>query len=423
VTASDAEIRALLGGDELRPVFRAVRRRVEQGADARSTTVRGLSPAQRAAAASLLGLRAPPAGSLCIDLDELERQLRSSRLEADLGQVLEALGGPLRDRSAERVATRAAVERMWEQAASHPTVRDRPALLRWLEHLRARGLLGRAARSAGAEALSEHELLDAALRVVARLPERGGVPLSVLAAEETGDAHALDPDRPLCGLVLRAAAVLVGVEKVPASTVRRRWLWSDVGVVCDALSSDVLALGLRVEGNPLVCALLGPCADAGEPMRLTLRQLLRGPVSVPLGTEVFVCENPSVVVAAADRLGARCAPLVCLDGVPSSAAERLLSGLCCSGARLRFHCDFDWGGLRIGGQLVGRYGARPWRFGADDYLHAVARAPGGRSLSGKPAAAAWDRRLPLVMDREGRAVFEEQVVEGLIEDLGGHEVR
>ena len=31
---------------------------------------------------------------------------------------------------------------------------------------------------------------------------------------------------------------------------------------------------------------------------------------------VFVCENPSVVAAAADRLGRRCRPLLCTEGSP-----------------------------------------------------------------------------------------------------------
>jgi uncharacterized protein (TIGR02679 family) len=416
MSASEAEIRALLGSDELRPFFAAVRRRVERGAaTARSTTVRGLTQPQREAAAALLGWPAPPRGPLRIDLDELDRALRASRLDAGLLEVLEALDGPLRDLPAERAAEKGTVERMWERAVSHPAVQDRPELLRWIEGLRARGLVRRAATCAG-NGTTEHALLDAALRVVARLPE-GGVPLAVLAAEETGDAHALDPDRPLCRLVLRAAAQLAGIGTVPSSTAGRRWLWTEVGVLCDALSSHVLVLGLRAAGEPLVAALLELCVDAGEPVRLTLRQLLRGTLTVPRGLEVFVCENPSVVAVAADRIGSGCPPLVCLEGIASTAAERLLQGLCRSGARLRFHCDFDWGGLRIGGQLAARHGGRPWRFGSEDYLRAVAQAGTRQPLSGRPVTASWDASLALAMHREGQAIYEEQVVEQLVGDL------
>lgn len=57
----------------------------------------------------------------------------------------------------------------------------------------------------------------------------------------------------------------------------------------------------------------------GEPQRLTLRELANGAL-LPLADEpLFVCENPSVVAAAADRLGSRCRPLVCTEGIPSTA--------------------------------------------------------------------------------------------------------
>jgi uncharacterized protein (TIGR02679 family) len=63
---------------------------------------------------------------------------------------------------------------------------------------------------------------------------------------------------------------------------------------------------------------------------------------------VRICENPVVVAAAADELGARCQPLVCVGGQPSAAGWRLLELLAAGGAEFGHHGDFDWGGVRIG---------------------------------------------------------------------------
>jgi uncharacterized protein (TIGR02679 family) len=83
---------------------------------------------------------------------------------------------------------------------------------------------------------------------------------------------------------------------------------------------------------------------------------------------VFVCENPAVVLAAANALGATCPPLVCVGGQPTAAVLRLLSLLAEAGCSPRYHGDFDWGGLRIANLLWNRYPMRPWRFDTPSYV-------------------------------------------------------
>jgi uncharacterized protein (TIGR02679 family) len=128
---------------------------------------------------------------------------------------------------------------------------------------------------------------------------------------------------------------------------------------------------------------------------------------------VYVCENPNVVAAAAHRLGARSAPLVCVEGQPKTAARLLLTGLAAAGVRLAYHGDFDWPGLRIANLIIRRHGAVPWRMNAADY----ARAAGGSLLEGLPVDAVWDERLRPAMQAAGRAVHEEQVLADLLADL------
>jgi uncharacterized protein (TIGR02679 family) len=192
--------------------------------------------------------------------------------------------------------------------------------------------------------------------------------------------------------------------------------WASAGVLCDELSAPVLTLGLRGDGPGLTDRALRLHAEAGEPYRLTTRQLLREPpvcASAAAAPAVYVCENPTVVAAAANRLGGAAAPLVCLEGQPRTAARVLLGLLAAAGARLAYHGDFDWAGIHIANVVVRRHGAVPWRFSSADYR----AARGGRALLGDPVAAAWDPELDTAMRERGLAVHEEEVLDLLLRDL------
>jgi len=403
-------IRALLGGPLHAALLAAVRQRLEADPGARTVALSSLEAAEREAVASLLGWPSA-AGRRRLAVAEIDEALRSSALQAGLREVLEAVGGPLRDRRGEREAERAGRERLFACAALHPAVAGRSELLAWVDDL-GRGLLHRQARATGAD---PGALLDLSLRFAARLPA-GGELLAVLAAEVAGDAHALDAGAPATPLVLRAAARLAGWDAVPAGALARRNLWAEVGVACDPLSADVLVLGLRPPGPSRLARALREAADEGEPQRLTLREL--GGAALAAGAEpLHVCENPVVVAAAADQLGARSAPLVCVEGQPTSAALLLLEAARAGGAPILFHADFDWAGVRIGNALAARLGARPWRYSEPDYLQAAASAVRGAPLAGKPVEPVWDGALGTAMERTGHAVHEEQVVGQLLADL------
>jgi uncharacterized protein (TIGR02679 family) len=456
-----ARVRALLGRPEYARLVAAIREAVEgRGARARSVAVDGLDARERRALADLAGWEELPEGRVRVDLDRLDLALRESALGVSLRKALALLGGPLADRPAEARGRRAASEAMWAAARDVCRAEDRDDLLPWLDGLRRSGALSRAAGQAGR---APEELLGAALGVALRLPA-DGVLLAVFAARHAGDPHALDAGTPLGGLVLRAAQVVSGIAEAPASSPDRRRIWRAVGVDCDALSADVLVLGLRPEGDGLAARQLRDSADEGEPRRLTLREVSRASLSVRTGLEVFVCENPAVVEAAADRLGPRCAPLVCVEGVPSTAALALLRALAASGARVRVHADLDWAGVRIAGQVLRETGGVPWRMSAGDYRAALAAASphpvplpaprgegeataprrpchherrgpgrldrasvrGGPPLGGRRASAGWEPELERAMLEGGRAVLEEQVLQELLGDLerpAGQEIR
>jgi len=305
-------------------------------------------------------------------------------------------------------------------------VAARAGLGAWLAELEATGLLRRLAGTGPEDRLpGARRLLEDALAVLGALERTGGeaqrpgagiLRRRVLATERLGASHALDDGTPVATLVLRALATLVGTPP-PASAAERRELWQGAGVVPDDLSCDVLVLGLAPAGEGLLSGHLRAFAAAGEPARLTLRQLADARLALPAGTAVHGCENPAVVAVAADALGPSCRPLVCVGGMPNAAALALLSTLAAAGATIHYHGDFDWGGLRIANALARSVPLTPWRFTAVDYRSAVAGTATTLPLEGKPVTADWDPDLRPTMEAVGLAVEEEALLEMLIEDL------
>ena len=302
---------------------------------------------------------------------------------------------------------------MWdelEQAAD-------PRLAGWIHHLRVSGTGTRLAAAAG---MATDQLVTEALAVAALLPA-DGIALSRLAERATGDPHALDRGRPLRTLVLLAALHLTGEPlQIPPSLVTQRAVLATVGIYLDSVSTDVLVLGLRADGTGHVDRLLNQAADAGEPLRLTLRMLQGTPPSIrPTSQPVSVCENPSVVEAAAARLGGRSSPLVCTDGIPTTAVLRLLAGTRRLGAFVRVSADFDAAGVRITNLLARHVSAIPWRYTADTYRQAIiARADRQRvRLTGQIPDVLLDPHLAAEMRRTRVAVYEEQQTDILLGDL------
>ena len=409
----DPEVAELLAGPDLDKLWRAARRRLEaNGLTLYGTplVLKGLTRVEADAVAGLLGILRPRR-EVRVRLDALDLVLRTSSAGHGLIDVLTALGGPLHDRRAEKEATAGRWAATWAELGAHPAVVSDPRLADWLTSLRGSGL---AARLAGADGV-EH-LVGRALDVVVRLPA-DGIGLAVLAAETTGDAHGLDRGRPTGTLVLHALGSLAD-EPPPQDAGEWRAAWQAAGVVCDDLSCHVLVMNLRPRtSTELIGGTVRDHADFGEPIRLTLRQVSAGELEPESPATIFCCENPAVVATAADRLGKAAATLVCLEGVPSTAGLVLLERLAGAGCPLRYHGDFDWAGLSIFSTLRRRLPILPWQFGADDYGAAVRRGRGGIALTGRPTQSPWDSALAPAMAEAGVAVFEEQVIDELLDDL------
>lgn len=400
-------LQRLLGGDELRWLRERLRDGYERGAVPTSVSLREPTEAQRRAVADLLGRRLRPGASLTVRIADVEGVLRHSAAAADLPAALEQLDGPLRDRRAERTAQQLRWAGVLGQLDG--LIAGRPELVPWQARV-AGGLLRRLAP----DPADADRLLGAACAVVTALPA-DEVPRGVLARSVTGDAHALDDDRPLSTLVLAAVAALSGTDPAGGAEARRA-AWLSVGVLTGDVTAPVLTLALPGDSGTACGRALALWREAGQPVHLSLRQLEREPPRWDLrGNTVFVCENPVVVAAAADVSASR--PLVCLGGQPAGAARLLLRRLTEAGAQLAVHADFDWGGVVIASGVLRRAGGRPWRFDAASYRAARSRGATGGALSGRPADTPWDPRLRNALLEERVRVEEEAVLDDLLHDL------
>lgn len=392
---SDAEARLerLLGGSELVDLRRRLRRRFELARNSDRFTLSSLSPRERHALESLLGRRPSLSSSIELSKSELTEALVRAGLASSLRHALERLDGPIRDVAVERASKAARWDSVFLNApgpsSSLPSSGSGKGLVK---------------RLAGDDPDEGGRLLAATAAVLMRLPAQG-VPLSHFAADVLGDAHALDDGAPVSTLAL--AALRADIDERP------RDVWARHGILPGELAAPVLILNLPGDAESPGGMLARRAMEVGEPLHLSLRCVLRTPPAWPVrGRVVYVCENQSVVAVAADRLGGRCAPLVCTDGMPSASHRAILAQLAERGAELRYHGDFDWAGLIIGNFIVRTFGAKPWRFGAADY-----EASRGRKLAGLPVPAAWDPDLSAKMARAGYALEEEAVVDTLLSDL------
>ncbi|MFD8527176.1 TIGR02679 family protein [Streptosporangium canum] len=399
------DLRDDLRGDGWRRLLATARRRLERtgGVIEGSVGLTEPSEAERRVVIGITGTYRPETVKrLTVQLAELDRALPGGLLS-----TLAALGGPVRNRPAERAAEDSGRQELLA-AAGAAKCAAQPWFAAWLSTMAADGTLTRLVRR------GDTHLIGWATAVLDQLPA-ASVPLPVLAESATGDTKALVPGSPLATLVLRALALRSHSAAVPSDRAGQRALWESAGVIVDDLASQVLLLNVRTRGDDVVSRWLNDAAAFGIPFRLTLHQQGEHPV-VPAAEEIFVCENPAVLRAAAAELGNRSAALVCTEGIPSAACHKLLAAAVAAGSLLRWRADFDWTGLRIVGAAAVRHGASPWRMSAADYAAGLADGE-STPLTGNRSGSPWDPALAERMAAEGRAVMEERLIPALHTDL------
>jgi uncharacterized protein (TIGR02679 family) len=373
-----------------RLVLAALRDRAERGHRLDAGTLRAaLTEQQRREVALLLGTPWGLSGS-SLSLRLLASRLAEHGLTA--GELVQAVGGPVIVRSEARTAAR-------EQELA---ARQRAAQV-----LVDAGLPGQAATAWALDVPASDlpSVADAVARVWQHLP-LGAQPvrLAQLAADVFNDSHALDATTHLGRVVARLAAAVNDLPRPRQTGTAWRAAWRSVGVLCDTASSRVLVLNLPLRGRSPAAAI---CVSVvGEPVWLTQRMLEQEWSCEPV--TVHVCENPTVLEAAADALARRCPPLVCTDGIASVAATGLIAGLATSGCQIIARADFDDAGLTIVDQITAAAPtAQMWRFDQATYAGLL---PAGKEEATSVAGLREAIKI-------GGTIHEERLLDTLLDDL------
>jgi len=418
---SDGRLQRLLGGESLASLRKRLRQRFEravvEGA-VDSFRISKLTRDEHAALASLLGRSARFSSSLRVDVRAIDAAMQRAGIATSLCEALEQLDG----RIAHAATARAILEVAWSNVVDGC---HHPGLVEFLRAPAGLGLLKRLSNRVPEVATQ----LRCRAEAVLRLLPANGLTRAQLAANVLGDAHALDSGQPTATIVLavcrRVIAPALEVEEAQPHRQHRsnapyemreertRDVWARAGVLVNELARPAMYLNLpNLEDGRSTQAL-------GEPAYVSLRCLVRSPRNWAVsGQSVFVCENPNLLAIAADELGARCAPMVCTDGMPGAAQRTLLTQLARAGAHLRYHGDFDWPGLRIGNHVMRQCAAKPWRFGAAEYTTWVRSGTcAGHPLEGPAVIASWDEALTSAMKTYQLAIAEEGIAVSLLQDL------
>lgn len=402
-----------LRGPEYERVFAAARRSLERGGGtlAGQVSVADPSETERTALIGITGqFRPKGVKRITVALSELDELTRATAEIPLADALVELHGKPLRFRAAEKTALAAARDEAMNVARGSRLHETCPWYRQWLDELGplVTKLVNQGATARLADAVRVLEAIEA------RPADAPSMLLPALAQQATGDTKSLGRGNTTATLTLRALA-LRSDARPPVTAEETRLLWDANGVVVDDLASRVLVLNLRAHGRGLGEWLTG-AAEFGTPFQTTLHQLTAHPIK-PIAHDVYVCENPAVLRRASQVLGPQSPALVCTEGRPSTAFDRLARTLTAHGACLHYHGDFDWDGVDIANGVIARHAANPWHMTEAAYRIAARADNETMSLIGRPRPTPWEPGLAEAMAEVGVAVYEEAVSDALMESL------
>lgn len=383
----------------------------------------GLSPEDRDILSGFLSRDCRDSAVLMVKLQEVDDILRQSRFNMALPDFLEVYFGCeiLPNKEAARLESL-----KWSQFFHGLVEHARTTVTReWLAELAAGGGAGyRTVKAIYRQNECEAaELLKTCVEAMDRLVQYPGrrQRLPVFAARLTGDPHALDGDRPLGRLLFFALHHMYRLPETEYGAERKKVLFSRAGLEEDDISSNVIVAGLRARPGDPREPVFTASAAAASPLLLPLR-FVEQPTGWLPGA-VYVMENPAVFSAILDCAAGReqMPAMVCTSGQPSVAALKLLDRLVEAGSTIYYGGDFDPPGLEMGRRLAERYAAafKPWFFDTAAYL----QAPKGIELTPDQAKklaileVPWDGHLIEAMLRVGNVVYQEVLVDRMLEDL------
>jgi uncharacterized protein (TIGR02679 family) len=416
-------------------------------------TLANISDVERSTLDSFYGIYSPPAQGETrrYSLKTFEQLLANSRFGLTVPELLELLNGePVFTRREQALRTKeeweGVIRLAMEDAFAVAGDAGDSSVRGWAEGLIDESSLGsRTLRIVFARSPEEARFCLAHCLAALNKVVAGGmgkpVRLPVVAAQVTGDAHALDWKYPLGRLFWWGLTAIHGQEldhEVSEVSEDNPFEPADMSDASDS-QSILIREGYRRGGvadddlSSLAMVYAPELFGIREEQVLTLRQVERLS-SVRLiqmrYVRIYMVENPSVFAELMDadarmRQGTETAPMIlCGNGQPSTAVVKLLDTLLSNReeALLYYAGDLDPAGMGIAQSLRQRYpqAFRAWRMDKEQYLRYVHK---GMMLTDaersrlKEGQYEWGEALAATMGEKGVKLHQELWVDELIQDV------
>lgn len=249
--------------------------------------------------------------------------------------------------------------------------------------------------------------------------------LPLFAQRATGNPHAFDRNMPGGKLFLHLLSAMrdgqdSGDYEGKQHTEQMNELLLQYGLLRDDLWSFVTCRGFTAIGQDGgIHPVWQGASEYGTVMNVPVRELAGLKSIKPIrGSDVWVLENSGVCSAIMDEV--QFAPIVCTHGQFRIASWIFFDRIVEAGCAIHYAGDLDPEGLLMAQRLKQRYpgNVRVWRMDPDSYRVAMSEEPIG------PRAGQLDsvtdpllKETADIMKKEGKASYQEGLVELLIEDI------
>lgn len=256
-----------------------------------------------------------------------------------------------------------------------------------------------------------------------RRPETSGtdgIRLAVLAAQATGNPHALDRQTAAGTLFSYALCRRCGCG-FPQSAREWKELYEKNGILVDELSSTVIAYGIHFETEHGLHPAYEGYLREKEPCVISLANL--NGIRNAYGESDMICivENEMVFSELLKAVSGYPVTLLCTSGQPRTAAYRLLELLCGRNVSFWYAGDLDPEGLDIADRIWRSFPeyVRIWRMGVKDYEKAMSEEEiSGRRLEMlKNLTNTELQETAEQIQKEKKAGYQELLLEDMAQDI------
>ena len=396
---------------EYRRIFKEMRKKWESlGRTAGRVTMANATGEERKALERFLG-RAMEQGGIAFSLPEFEKALGETRYgQVSLKELLEEyFGEPMVGNQERRQQKKNREERFWEelegeirgtegkgQLGAEGCGEDKAAekdvsgeIISWIREMREQksqgyGVVMKEYQKSPESAKERIREIARCLKTCRSLPGQEGakgyrwkgVRLAVLAAETTGNPHALDRQT-AAGTLLSYVLCRRDGSSFPENARQWKELYEKNGIWVDELSSTVAAFGIHLMTDEGLHPAYEGYWRRREACIISLANLVHAKSAFGESEKIYIVENEMVFSELIQRLAGYPITLLCTSGQPRTAAYRLMELLCEGRERISFWYagDMDPEGLDIAQRITLSFPGRVhiWRMSPKDYEKALSQ--------------------------------------------------